>query len=95
MLPDCAVVVAVAVAGVVTDGLWAVAELVSVPAWLTCTTICSVAVAPLASEPTLHVTVLLVFVQLEEAETNVVPAGRGSVMVTPEVAGPVLVTVSV
>ena len=63
------------------------------------TTMVIVAVAPMASEPTMQVTVLEAWVQVpwvELAETNVTPAGRVSVTVVPVAPfGPLLVAVRV
>jgi hypothetical protein len=78
-----------------------VAVFVSVPAALgALTTMSTVAVAPLGKMPSLHVTVLVPeqVPELGVAETNVTPAGRTSVRVTPlVVAGivgiPLFVTV--
>ena len=57
------------------------------------TAISMVRVSPGSSVPTAHVTVPTACVQPADAETNVVPAGSASVMVTPvAVDGPPLVT---
>lgn len=54
----------------------------SVPACVVLTVKVRAAVAPLASEPTAHVTVPPLFVQPVEADTNVTDAGRVSAMDT-------------
>ena len=74
-----------------------VAVLVTVPTEVGVTVIVIEALAPEASEPALQVTVPEALVQVpweELAETNVTPAGRLSVTVTPVAGlGPLLVAV--
>ena len=60
------------------------------------TVIVNVALAPAASEPTVQVTVPETLVQPVEAETNVTPAGRVSVTLTPVAGlGPLFLAVTV
>ncbi len=73
-----------------------VAVLTCVPFAVAVTVIVAVAVAPSAIVPRSHVTVPALFVQPADAETKLMPAGSGSLIVTFVASdGPSLVTVSV